>query len=64
MPISNNNVTGHQAANGQVSVNSAFTRSLLLSNAYPFCSSNVRVHHDVHALDMSTISVFVYLGLQ
>ena len=51
-------MAGHEAASGQV--NSAFTCSLLLSNAYQFCSSHVRVlqHHRVHALDMSTIIVF------
>ena len=59
-------MTGQQAGSGQVSVNSAFTWSLLLSNAYQFCSSNVWVfqHHSVHALHMSTIIVFVCLGLQ
>ena len=59
-------MTRQQATSGQVSINSAFPWSLLLSNAYLFCSSNVWVlqHHSVHALDMSTIIVFVYLGLQ
>ena len=63
MPVWNDKMTGHQAGSGQVSVNSAFTWSLLLSNAYQFCSSNVWVlqHHSVHASDMSTIIV---LGLQ
>ena len=58
-------MVGHQAASGQVSVNSAFTWSLLLCNAYQFCSSNVRVlqHHSVHAFDMSIIIIFEYLGL-
>ena len=66
MPVWNDKIAGQQAARGQVSVNSAFTWSLLLSNAYQFCSSNVWVlqHHFVHALDMSTIIIFVYLGLQ
>ena len=43
-----------------------FAWSLLLSNAYQFCSSNVWVlqHHSMHPLDMSTIIAFVYLGLQ
>ena len=47
-------------------LNPAFTWSLLLSNAYQFCSSNVweLQHHSVHALDMGTIIVYVYLGLQ
>ena len=54
----------HQAASGKVS--SAFTWGLLLSNAYQFGSSNVWVlqHQYVHAFDMSTIIVFVYLGRQ
>ena len=66
MPLWNDKLAGHQAAIGQVTVNSAFTWSLLLYNAYQFCSSNMWVfqHHSVHALDMSTIIVFVYLGLQ
>ena len=36
----------------------------MLSNPYQFFSSNVWVlqHHSVHASDMSTIIVFVYLG--
>ena len=57
---------GPLAASWQVSVNSAFTWSLLLCNGYQFCSSNVWVlqHHCVHAWDMSTIIVFVYLRLQ
>ena len=39
---------------------------LLLCNWYQFCSSNLWViqHHSVHALDMSTIIIFVYLGLR
>ena len=66
MPVWNCKMSGHWAGSGQVSVNSAFTWSLLLSNAYQFCCSNVWVlqHHSVHALDMSTIIVFVYLGSQ
>ena len=54
----------HQAASGQVNV--AFTWILMLSNAYQFCFSNVSVlqHFTVHALNMSTIRDFVYLGLQ
>ena len=57
-------MTREQAANGQASINSAFTWSLLLSNAYQFCSSNIWVLHYVHALDMSICIFFVYLGLQ
>ena len=66
MPVWNEKMVGQQAASRQVSVNSAFTWSLLLCNGYQFCSSNVWVpqHNSVHALDMSTIIVFVYLGLQ
>ena len=66
MPVWNDRVVVHQAASGEVSVNSAFTWGLLLCNAYQFYSSNLWVlrHHSVHALDMSTIKVFVYLGLQ
>ena len=66
MTVWNDKMTAHQAASEQVSINSAFTWSLLLANAYQFCSSNMRViqHHSAHALDMSTIKVFVYLGLQ
>ena len=65
MPVWNDKMTGHQAARGQVSVNSAFTWSLLLSNAYQYCS-NVWVlqHHSVHASNLGTIIVFVYFGLQ
>ena len=59
-------MAGHQRTSGQVSVNSAFTWSLLLCNGYQFCSWLVWVlqHPPVHAFDMSTIIVFVYLGLQ
>ena len=66
MPVWNDKMMGHQASSWQVSLNSALTWSLLLSNTYNFCSSNVWVlqHHSVHALAMSTIIVFVYLGLQ
>ena len=66
IPVSNDKTAGQQAASGQVSVKSAFNWSLLFCNGYPFCSSNTWVlqHHFVHALDMSTIIVFVYLGLQ
>ena len=63
----NDKMAGHQTASGHVSVNSAFTWSLLLYSAYQFCSSNVWVlqHYSVHAFDMSTIIVFVvYLGLK
>ena len=50
----------------QSGIHSAFTWSLLLSNAHQFFSSNewVLQHHSVHALDMSFIIVLVYLGLQ
>ena len=66
MPVWNDKMAGQQGARGQVSVNSAFTWSLLLCNGYQFCFSNAWVlqHHSVHALDMNTIVVFVYLGLQ
>ena len=59
MPVWNDKMVGHQAASGEVSVNSAFAWSLLLRNAYQFCSSNVWVlqHHPVHAVDMSTVIV-------
>ena len=59
-------MVGHHAASGQVSVNSAFTWSLLLCDGYQFCSSNTWLlqHHSVHALDMNAIIVFVYLMLQ
>ena len=48
------------------SVYSAFTLSLLLCNGCQFCSLHMWVlqHYSVHAFDMSTIIVFVYLGLQ
>ena len=57
---------GTQGTSGQISVNLAFTWSLLLSTVYQFCSSNMWLvqHHFVHALDISTIIAFVYLGLQ
>ena len=66
MPVWNDKMAGHQPASGQVSVNSALTWSLLLCNGYKFCSENMWVlqHHSVHAFDMSTIVVFVYLALQ
>ena len=59
-------MAGHHAASGQVSLNSAFTWSLLFCNAYQFFSSSVWVlqHHSVHAFDISAITVFVYLVLQ
>ena len=61
-------MAGHQSASGQVSVNSAFTWSLLLCNWYQVCvcSLHMRVlrHHYVHVYDMSTIIAFVYFGLQ
>ena len=52
-------MAGHQAASRQVSVNSAFTWSLLLCDGYQFCTSNTWVlqHHSVHALDMNAIIV-------
>ena len=60
MPAWNDKMAGHQAARGQVSVNSALTWSLLLCNAYQFCCLNVLVlqHHSVHALDMTIVIVF------
>ena len=66
LTVWNDEMAGHQTASGQVSVNSAFTWSILLCNAYQFCSSNVWVfqHPSVHAFHMSTIIVFVYLRLQ
>ena len=66
MPVWNDKTTRQQAESGQVSVNSAFTWSLLHLNAYQFCSSNVWVlqDHSVHALDMNIIIAFVYLRLQ
>ena len=38
MPVWNDKMKEHQSASGQVSVNSAFTWSLLLCNGYQFCS--------------------------
>ena len=66
MPVWNDKMAGQETANGQVFINSALTWSLLLCNAYQFCSSNVWVlqYHCVHTWDMSTIIVFVYLELQ
>ena len=66
MPVWNDKMAGQQAASGQDMVNSAFTWSLRLCKEYQFFSSNVWVlqHHPVHALDISTIIFFVYLGLQ
>ena len=66
MSVWNDYMAIHRAASGHVSVNTAFTWSLLLCCAYQFCSPNVWVlqHHSVRALDMSTIILFVYLGLQ
>ena len=66
MPVWNDKMAGHQPASGQVSVNSAFTWSLLLCNECQFCSKNMWVlqHHSVHAFDITTIIFFVYLGWQ
>ena len=66
MPILHDRMAGHQAANGQVSVNPAFTWSLLLCSAYQFWSPNAWVlqHQRMRLKNMSTILVFVYLGLQ
>ena len=66
MTVWNDKMAGRQTASGQVSVNLAFTLNLLFCNAYQFCSSNVwiRQHHPVPDFYMSTIIVFVYLGLQ
>ena len=62
IPIWNDKMTGHQATSLQVSVNSAFTWSFLLPNAYQFCFSSVWVfqHNSVHTLDMRAIIVFFY----
>ena len=64
--IWNDKMVGHQAASGQVSVNSTFTWSLVLCKAYRFCSRNEWVHHHhlVNALNMSTIIVLLYLRLK
>ena len=62
-----NNIGEQQAANGQISVNSAFSWGLLLlCNEYQFCFSNVWVlqHHSVHALVIRSIIIFGYLVLQ
>ena len=66
MPVWNDKMAGHQSADGQVSVNIAFTWSLLLCNGYKFCSYNIweLQHHSVHVFDMSTITEFVYLVWQ
>ena len=66
IPVWDAKIAGHHAASGQVSVNSACTWSLLVCNSHQFGSSYMRVlqHHSMHAFDMSTITVFVYLGLQ
>ena len=61
MPVWNDKMAGHQSASGQVSVNSVFTWSLPLSSAL---KTWVLQHQSVHAFDMSTIIVVVYLGLQ
>ena len=66
MPTWNDKIAGYQSASGHVYVNSAFTWSLLLCNGYQLCSLNrwVLQHHAVCASDMSTIIVFVCLGLR
>ena len=66
MPVWNDKMTGPQAASGQVSAIPAFTWSLLLSDAYEFCFSNMWIlqHHSMHALDTSSIILFVYLRFQ
>ena len=66
MPDWNDKIAEQQPANGQVSVNAAFTWSLLLCNGYQFYSWNMWVlqHHSVHAFDISIIIVFLYLGWQ
>ena len=65
MQVWNDKMAGQQSVSGQVSVNSALTWSSLFYNGYELCSQNMSVlqHHPVHAFDMSTIIVFVYLGL-
>ena len=47
MPVWNDKMKGNQPASGHVSVNSAFTWSLLLCNGYQSCSLNMWVlqHH-------------------
>ena len=57
---------GTPVSKWKVSVYSAFTWSLLLCNGCQFCSWHMWVlqHCSVHAFDMSTIMLFVYLGLQ
>ena len=66
MPVWNDKMAGHQSESEKISVNSAFTWSLLLCNGYQFCSKHTWLlqHHSVHAFHMSTITVFVYLGLR
>ena len=66
MLVWNDKMAGHQTASGQVCVNLAFTWCLLPCNRYQFCSSNVWAlqHRSVHDFHISTIIVFVYLGLQ
>ena len=66
MLVWHDKMAGHQAANGQVSVNATFTWSLLHYNAYQVSSSNMwkLQHHSEHALGMSTDIAYVYSGLQ
>ena len=66
MPVLNDKMVGYQPASGQVWVNSTFTWRLLLCNGYQFCFENMWVlqHQSVHAFDINTIIVFVYLGWQ
>ena len=66
MPVWNDKMAEHHIASGQVSVCSALTWSLLRCNGYQFCSYHMWVlqHHFVHAFDMGTIIVLVYLGFE
>ena len=66
MPVWNDEMVGHQAANEQASVSSASIWRLLLCNAYRLSPSDVWVipHHSLHAFDMRTIKIFVYFVLQ
>ena len=64
MPVWNDKMAAQQAPSGQVSVISAFTWSLLLCNAYQFCSSNVwiRQYHFVQYLGYEHHYSFLYIS--
>ena len=66
MPVWNDRMAGHQQASAQVSVYSTCAWSLLPCIGCQLCCYHMWVlqHSSVHAFDMSTIIVFVYLGLQ